>query len=111
MYNSCVNMFKDNWLLGIGVGNKNFREIYGLYMKTRVHHFCVAAGTDAGYRGTEPLDKICVPAASVQSDLPRRRTGDHAVVTGPEDGGGTLEPAGRRTLRPSLGHGDIPEFD
>ena len=22
------------WLLGIGVGNKNFREIYGLYMKT-----------------------------------------------------------------------------
>jgi putative inorganic carbon (HCO3(-)) transporter len=27
-------MFKDNWLLGIGVGNKNFREIYGLYMKT-----------------------------------------------------------------------------
>ena len=27
-------MFKDNWLLGIGVGNQNFREIYGLYMKT-----------------------------------------------------------------------------
>ena len=27
-------MAKDNWLLGIGVGNKNFREIYGLYMKT-----------------------------------------------------------------------------
>ena len=27
-------MFKDNWILGIGVGNKNFREIYGLYMKT-----------------------------------------------------------------------------
>jgi len=27
-------MFKDNWLLGIGVGNKNFREIYGLYMRT-----------------------------------------------------------------------------
>lgn len=34
VYNSCVEMFKDNWLLGIGVGNKNFREIYGLYMKT-----------------------------------------------------------------------------
>ena len=34
VYNSCVDMFKDNWLLGIGVGNKNFREIYGLYMKT-----------------------------------------------------------------------------
>ena len=27
-------MLKDNWLLGIGVGNKNFREIYGLYMRT-----------------------------------------------------------------------------
>ena len=27
-------MFKDNWILGIGVGNQNFREIYGLYMKT-----------------------------------------------------------------------------
>ena len=27
-------MFRDNWLLGIGVGNRNFREIYGLYMKT-----------------------------------------------------------------------------
>lgn len=34
VYNSCVQMFKDNWILGIGVGNQNFREIYGLYMKT-----------------------------------------------------------------------------
>ena len=34
VYNSCINMFKDNWLLGIGVGNQNFREVYGLYMKT-----------------------------------------------------------------------------
>ncbi len=34
VYNSCVDMFKDNFLLGIGVGNQNFREIYGLYMKT-----------------------------------------------------------------------------
>ena len=34
VYNSCVEMFKDNWLLGIGCGNQNFREIYGLYMKT-----------------------------------------------------------------------------
>lgn len=34
VYNSSVDMFKDNWLLGIGVGNQNFREIYGLYMKT-----------------------------------------------------------------------------
>ena len=34
VYHSSIQMFKDNWLLGIGVGNKNFREIYGLYMKT-----------------------------------------------------------------------------
>lgn len=34
VYNSCLQMFKDNWLLGIGCGNQNFREIYGLYMKT-----------------------------------------------------------------------------
>lgn len=34
VYNSCIDMFKDNWLLGIGVGNQNFREVYGLYMKT-----------------------------------------------------------------------------
>jgi putative inorganic carbon (HCO3(-)) transporter len=34
VYHSALDMFKDNWLLGIGVGNMNFREIYGLYMKT-----------------------------------------------------------------------------
>lgn len=34
VYHSSLEMFKDNWLLGIGVGNQNFREIYGLYMKT-----------------------------------------------------------------------------
>ena len=34
VYQSSFQMAKDNWLLGIGVGNKNFREIYGLYMKT-----------------------------------------------------------------------------
>lgn len=34
VYNSALEMFKDNWLLGIGVGNQNFREIYGLYMRT-----------------------------------------------------------------------------
>ena len=34
VYHSSLEMFKDNWLLGIGIGNKNFREIYGLYMKT-----------------------------------------------------------------------------
>lgn len=34
VYSSCIKMLKDNFLLGIGVGNQNFREIYGLYMKT-----------------------------------------------------------------------------
>jgi len=34
VYHSAMQMFHDNWVLGIGVGNKNFREIYGLYMKT-----------------------------------------------------------------------------
>ncbi len=34
VYQASVEMFRDNWLLGIGVGNRNFREIYGLYMKT-----------------------------------------------------------------------------
>lgn len=32
VYNSSMQMFQDNWLCGIGVGNKVFREIYGLYM-------------------------------------------------------------------------------
>lgn len=34
VYKSSFQMFKDNWLVGIGQGNQNFREIYGLYMKT-----------------------------------------------------------------------------
>lgn len=34
VYQSAIQMAKDNWLLGIGVGNQNFREIYGLYMRT-----------------------------------------------------------------------------
>lgn len=34
VYQSAFQMAKDNWLLGIGVGNQNFREIYGLYMRT-----------------------------------------------------------------------------
>lgn len=34
VYKSSFQMFKDNWLVGIGHGNQNFREIYGLYMKT-----------------------------------------------------------------------------
>ena len=34
VYKSAIQMFKDNWLVGIGQGNQNFREVYGLYMKT-----------------------------------------------------------------------------
>lgn len=34
VYQASINMFLDNPIFGIGVGNKNFREIYGLYMKT-----------------------------------------------------------------------------
>ena len=34
VYQSAIQMAKDNWPLGIGVGNQNFREIYGLYMRT-----------------------------------------------------------------------------
>jgi len=34
VYQASLKMFTDNWLLGIGCGNQNFREIYGLYMKT-----------------------------------------------------------------------------
>lgn len=34
VYQSALHMLKDNFLLGIGVGNQNFREIYGLYMRT-----------------------------------------------------------------------------
>lgn len=34
VYKSAFQMAKDNWVIGIGQGNQNFREIYGLYMKT-----------------------------------------------------------------------------
>ncbi len=34
VYEASMKMFLDNPFLGIGVGNKNFREIYGLYMKS-----------------------------------------------------------------------------
>lgn len=34
VYEASFNMFLDNPFLGIGVGNQNFREVYGLYMKT-----------------------------------------------------------------------------
>lgn len=34
VYKSALQMFQDNPFLGIGVGNQNFRETYGLYMKT-----------------------------------------------------------------------------
>lgn len=34
VYQSAIHMFKDNWLLGVGIGNQNFREVYGIYMRT-----------------------------------------------------------------------------
>ena len=45
VYESAFRMFLDNPFLGIGVGNQNFREIYGLYMKT----------------GYDALGSYCVP--------------------------------------------------
>lgn len=45
VYESAIRMFADNVFLGIGVGNQNFREIYGLYMKT----------------GYDALGSYCVP--------------------------------------------------
>ena len=45
VYESAIRMFLDNVFLGIGVGNQNFREIYGLYMKT----------------GYDALGSYCVP--------------------------------------------------
>jgi len=45
VYEAAFNMFKDNPFLGIGLGNVNFREIYGLYMKT----------------GFDALGSYCVP--------------------------------------------------
>lgn len=45
VYQACYQMFLDNKFLGIGVGNKNFREIYGLYMMT----------------GYDALGAYCVP--------------------------------------------------
>ena len=45
VYESVWRMFLDNIFLGIGVGNQNFREIYGLYMKT----------------GYDALGSYCVP--------------------------------------------------
>ncbi len=45
VYESALHMFLDNPIFGIGVGNQNFREIYGLYMKS----------------GFDALGSYCVP--------------------------------------------------
>ena len=45
VYEAVWRMFLDNPIFGIGVGNQNFREIYGLYMKT----------------GFDALGSYCVP--------------------------------------------------
>jgi len=34
VYMACFEMFKDNWLIGIGIGNTTFRLVYGYYMIT-----------------------------------------------------------------------------
>ncbi len=34
VYQASFRMFLDNWVVGIGIGNKVFREIYGLYMRS-----------------------------------------------------------------------------
>lgn len=34
VYQSSWQMFLDNWIFGIGIGNQAFREVYGFYMKT-----------------------------------------------------------------------------
>lgn len=31
---SSLNILRDNWLVGIGLGNNTFKEVYGLYMKS-----------------------------------------------------------------------------
>lgn len=54
VYEAAFNMFLDNPFLGIGLGNLNFREIYGLYMKT----------------GFDALGAYCVPLeAAVESGI------------------------------------------
>ncbi len=45
VYEAAFKMFQDNPYLGVGLGNLNFREIYGLYMKT----------------GFDALGAYCVP--------------------------------------------------
>lgn len=35
VYQSSLEMFKDNWWIGVGPGNKAFRLAYGLYMNSR----------------------------------------------------------------------------
>ncbi len=32
VWNSTIEMIKDNWLVGIGPGNDTFKQVYGLYM-------------------------------------------------------------------------------
>lgn len=45
VYEAAARMFQDNPIFGVGLGNLNFREIYGLYMKT----------------GFDALGSYCVP--------------------------------------------------
>jgi putative inorganic carbon (HCO3(-)) transporter len=55
VWRSSLEMFKDNWWLGIGTGNKTFRLAYGLYMRS----------------GFDALGTYCVPLeVAVETGIP-----------------------------------------
>jgi putative inorganic carbon (HCO3(-)) transporter len=55
VWRSSVAMFKDNWWIGIGTGNKTFEQAYGLYMRS----------------GFDALGTYCVPLeVAVETGIP-----------------------------------------
>jgi len=53
---SCLQMFKENWLIGVGPGNETFRLTYGLYMKSGfeslgAYNIFLEFGIEAGIMG------------------------------------------------------------
>lgn len=55
VYIASFNMFKDNWWIGIGTGNKTFEQAYGLYMRS----------------GFDALGTYCVPLeVAVETGIP-----------------------------------------
>ena len=64
VWKSSYEMFKDNWWLGIGTGNKTFRLAYGLYMRS----------------GFDALGTYCVPLeVAVENGVHRA---DHLCLVG-----------------------------